>query len=193
MGKLEGWIARHLRPRFKISESIRAGVNKMKASMTSVTDLADVIKIEEDNRSLRRELVELQNIITQMKRAGNDTGVIHLTRKPDDPPPATRPAQDFVNAMMPTRLTHQEELILIGDRDSALRQLATANSRVTQLEQRLTMLQTMGTQALQLLDLKDPGPTFHLLLADILRTATIGAVSANRAAVHFDDLPLKSL
>ncbi len=73
MGRLESWLARHIpRPRFKITESIKSGLQSIKATAAGGTDLADVVRIENENRSLRKEIAELQHIITEFKTANLD-------------------------------------------------------------------------------------------------------------------------
>lgn len=216
MGKLEGWLGRHLRPRLKLSESIKAGLEKVRGFGSGVTDLADVVRIESDNRSLRQVVRELQAIITETKRADEDPGTIHLTRRPGEGftgpasgrPVGPPPPMPLSGVMTPDpkpeiymgeqRGLSVQEQILQGYLDDARRKLATSDSVGVQLKTRLQIIHDQLLAASEALA-KGNSTLVEQHLFDARRTTNIGLVvriplpvqgapyPGQREAVHFDD------
>lgn len=70
MARLERWLS-GLMPRFKIADSIKEGVAKMKAATTNREEKIESIII--DNIRMRRQISELQNIIKEFRGPAFDT------------------------------------------------------------------------------------------------------------------------
>lgn len=187
MGKLENWLDRH-RPRFRIAESIKTGFEKLRASTHNVTDLADIVKVEGDNRSLRHQVGELQAIIAELKKppVPDEPGTIYLTRRPGE---MARPAQDLANDMAQKRLPALNDEILIATLHDVRRQLASSDGIGVQLKTRLGIINGQLLAATEALG-KGDMLRVEQLLVDARRTSTLESLrvpKTNRDAIHFDD------
>jgi hypothetical protein len=158
------------------------------------------VRIESDNRALRKEIGELQAILAETKRASEDPGTIHLTRRPGEPPKPmapSNPVPDIYTMGAQRPLTVQEQ-VLQGWLDEARRKLASSDSVGVQLK---TRLEIINGQLLAARKALTDGNTSRVqeLLVDACRTTNTGLLvrvplpvqgapyPEQRESLHFDD------